>query len=279
MWVVRLLFALVIGAGLLAYLFEPVEKREVKEWARSRGVSLTRETRAVARRYLVRLKRFRRLGLCAGAAPILLLADDTTWPGWLPLAAAGYLVGIVVAELSFLRGSRAQPRSALLVPRELRSYLPKRMVAALWILGSISVSLVPLYLVVPLAANADTWAEPNAGVFVLSGVGALALAACTEAIARWLVRRPQPVLSDDLLSLDDAIRASSVHGIVGSGIALVLVIQSYQWAAIANTDWPVLHAFAIASALGCLCGAVVGCLYYGYRAGRVHRRAGMVPGA
>jgi hypothetical protein len=106
----------------------------------------------------------------------------------------------------------------------------------------------------------------------LSGV-IMVFAAALERLEWWIVRRPQPFVSEPLLVANDAIRARSIHAVAGGGIAFLLFafgLAAYGLLAtssldlLRNTFW-VPGAFAlVAYAAG---------RHYGERAWRVRRRA------
>jgi hypothetical protein len=134
-------------------------------------------------------------------------------------------------------------------------------------------ALVPVYLVAPRTGSGSL--VPSEPLYLVTGLSGVAIAAAVEAVVRWAVRRPQLVISEDLLAADDAIRASSAHALAGAGIGLVLLTQASLWIAMSVTDVPVLHSGSSYMALACLLGVVVSCSYYGHRAWRVPRQDGI----
>jgi hypothetical protein len=283
-----------IGLGLLAvwvvrWATRGADGDELDDWSRAHGLAVTPTSRPVVLRYLSRVKRLRRLGALAGLVTpagfgtlmsVYIFANLGIWingyselwtfgPFWI---LAGYVGGIVVAELSFARRVGDGERRASLVPRELPSYLPGGMVVALRSVALAGTALLPVYVMAPRTEFGSL--IPGKALFAVTALGGLAAAGAVEATVRWIVRRPQPVTAPDLVAADDAIRASSAHALAGAGIGLVLLIQAAQWAALSSTDVPLLRAASPAMVLACLAGVVASCLFYGHRAWRVERPDG-----
>ena len=279
-----------VAVVALRWALRGADDAEADEWSNAHGLTLTSGNRRVVVRYLSRVKRLRRVGGLTGmVVPVLMggllgligvqtwsEADDQLWtfgPFWV---LTGYTVGIVVAELSFARRSgsgEGAGRAASLVPRELPAYLPQGMVVALRSLALVCLVLVPVYLAAPRTGGGSL--VPSGPLYLLTGLSGLVVAGSVEAVVRWVVRRPQPVTSDDLLAADDAIRASSAHALAGAGIGLVLLTQAALWAAMSATDVAGLRSVSSYLALACLLGVIVSCFYYGNRAWRVRSRDGI----
>jgi hypothetical protein len=167
-------FVTLIGLGVLCvwavrWATRRADGGEVDDWSQAHGLALTPGNRPAVLRYLSRVKRFRRIGALAGLATPAGIAALTSaylsvalgvwvdgygelWrfgPFWV---LAGYVLGILGAELSLSRRAGDGGRAASLVPRELPSYLPRGMVLALRALALAGAALVPVYLAAPRGA-------------------------------------------------------------------------------------------------------------------------------
>jgi hypothetical protein len=191
-------------------------------------------------------------------------------PGELGLVFVGYLLGAVCAEISVSRPLHPSRRSAALLPRELTDYLPRGLVwtqrglAAVCVLGAIAMRLVPYG---PSAAT------PGLGSMLGFAALVVAFAAALERLELWIVRRPQPFVSEPLLAADDAIRAQSVHSLAGAGVALLLFGCSLVAFVLASSDLVLLRRTMWAPGIVALLFALVACQHYGDRAWRVRRAA------
>jgi hypothetical protein len=56
----------------------------------------------------------------------------------------------------------------------------------------------------------------------------VACAIAIEATLRAIVARPQPATSEDLVAADDAVRTSSIHGLAGASVALLLLCAGWE---------------------------------------------------
>jgi hypothetical protein len=192
------------------------DERFAEHWMRDRGLDPDGEARPVVARYLRSARIARAWGGVAGAlAPSVIDlvvhgrvavlgfgTDGDSAPLAFGAIFAGYLAGVLAAELAFTRPASGR---ASLVPRELFQYLPRWTV------------LAQRGLTGAAAVGAMAVGAPGFAVAVL--VCGVAL----EGIERRLVRRPQPFTGDELLAADDAIRAQSVQAVAGAGLALLLL--------------------------------------------------------
>jgi hypothetical protein len=227
--------------------FRPPGDGFIQKWGATYGLEVTAANREFVFAYLRRSRRIRTVGALAG------LLTSVTWTmvtensisffsNGLLLAAAGYLVGAVLAEL-LLQGPQAKgPRMAALVPRALGDYLPDFAIVAQRALPVLSVSLIPLY--------AGLKGRPHVPVRIsLVGFAVIATAIVlggllVEAAERMVVRRAQPLLPPELLAADDAVRSASVHALAGGGIALMLLVVGYQLSSVGSvTDISALGWF------------------------------------
>ncbi|MGY6502731.1 MAG: hypothetical protein ACXIVQ_17780 [Acidimicrobiales bacterium] len=198
-------------------------------WARERELTLDDENRAMVVSYLQTSRSLRVLGVLAGPMVALVVAlavgEASLVPSymWLPAAVAGYMVGIVVAEVLL---PRPKSQRAAVRPRRLPDYLSP------WALRSQRRAAVGAGALAAIAVAVPTrepaWVSISGRVAIF--VGVLVVVASAEGIQRWLIRRPQPVVSAALLEADDAIRRQSVHSIAGAGIGM-------QWLLVGAASW------------------------------------------
>jgi hypothetical protein len=226
-----------------------VDEDYVTRWANSANVSLTSESRPVVWRYLAWSRRCRTAGGLVGfLAPVFTSAvigkPDDPGPWAVALMVVGYLLGALVAELVVNRPAPGKG-TALLVPRRLGDYLPAYALVLQRGLAILAVLMVPVYALLEPHARVSTPSVAGAAAFGVAGVG---IAAVIEGLQRRIVARPQPVTRAADLTLDDAMRASSLHVLAGAGIALLIYIASLMVAiSIATvTPEPVSAAVGIA---------------------------------
>lgn len=237
---------------------------EPEHWARNMGIELTSRSEALVRSYLTRTRRWRlggaAIGFIAPHAYIGLMASQA--PGLtLPApfdsdlfdAVLGYLVGAVLAELNVARPTPAVPAAAL-APRHLDAYLSTTVSTALRVAAGVALVLVGLSRMLPTAR--DIGGDLPAAWLLVALVLVVLLA--VEGLQRYIVGRPQPVVGQDVVEADDAIRSASVHALAGAGLALELVVTSVLLAVIGMASdidvlrWtlPWLAAACFALALG-----------------------------
>src|SRR4051794_29105548 len=186
----------------------------INHWGRAHGVELTPESRPMVRRYLRRARLLRTWGAVAGALVPSLAdlvfngrvqvlgfgTDGQSAPLGFGSIFVGYLLGALGAELSFARPVASGRRTAGLMPRELATYLPRRLVVAQRVLAAVAALGVLALALVPYPHEVD---NPSAPALALSAVAVVLLAAGLEAVERWLVRRPQPFTEPALVAADD----------------------------------------------------------------------------
>lgn len=228
-----------------------------ERWAPEVGLQLTPRSEGLIRSYINRTRVFRIAGGLIGFASPLIYSGYRQEPMPEPLnsyllALAGYLVGALLAELTFKR-PRPQRATATLAPRELPQYLPRGLSQALRAGAVLALALVGVYLLVPAR-------EPRVEVARLAGWVLLPVlvAMGVEMLQRYIVRRPQPLAETDLVAADDAIRSASVHALAGAGIGLQLLLLGDILHSIGfSTDVQVLRWTLPWMALICV-GAAVG---------------------
>jgi hypothetical protein len=204
---------------------------QVLAWAEVYGLELTAANRPVVERYLRRTKRLRTIGALGGlvfsigfTAATQGRAANSLGGNGLLLAAAGYVLGALVAEALLSQPERRLARAASLEPRTLSQYLPGYAIWAQRVLPVLAVVLVPVYAALEGQASSRL---PGLPQFVAVAAGLVAAGLALEGIERMIVRRAQPVVAPDLLLADEAIRASSIHAMAGAGNALLLLGLAY----------------------------------------------------
>lgn len=207
----------------------PASESDVDRWVDRHGLDVGVEGRAFARVYLSWVRPWRTAGLLLGLLPfskwILYDTMDQAepWPAlWLGLAAAGYLGGCVIGEITFRAVSSGASGEAELKPREPSTYLPGSMTVLPWGVAVLALLLLPAYLLVSDPARVG---GRLAGVIWCSGLIIFTAASVRVAMGR-IIDRPRPVASSDLLRVDHAARSSSLRTIVLSGVALQLFLVS-----------------------------------------------------
>jgi hypothetical protein len=266
-----LVLAIVLAVVIPLELFRAYRVRGefVERWARDRGVELTEETRPVVAAYLRRVRVMRTWGGVAGAVVPTVLAwaidgrfvvlgfgaDGDSAPLGFGAIFVGYLVGVLAAEVTLARPAGAR-RAASLARRRLEDYLPRRTIvaqralAAAAALGVLAVGVVPYR---------DSVSTPGPLGLAAFAVCALALGAGAEAVERWLVRRPQPFNSAELVAADDAIRAQSIQAFAGATLALLLLLCCGVALVLQASDVDVLQAVMIPVAVVLLVGSIAAC--------------------
>ena len=271
---VALLIPVVVVAVVLARAYGEVDDEFLAEWSAAHGLTLTPRNRPMVRWYLRNARVLRTWGALAGifVPPLVVFTfglrarvpQDWTW------VFVGYLVGALYAELSLVRPVDPARRSASLVPRELESYLPRKLLRAQRALGVSAVVGAFLVAFLPYDFN-DTGGWPNRTFVLVIGVATAAFAVALERLQRWLVRRPQPFSDPELLVADDAIRAQSAHSLAGSGLAVLLLLNGGICWALAVSDVQILRWTMWIPGVFSFFAALYACLYYGHRAWRVRR--------
>jgi hypothetical protein len=148
---------------------------------------------------------------------------------WLTPTFGGYLLGAAAAEAWAFRPEPGARRAASLSPRRVTDYVPRYAVVTLRVTTIAIVLLAAAWRFIPLDSVPRRTAvlhRPDLA-FVLSWTAAaLVIWVLVEGTARRIVRRPQPITSQELVAADDAIRSTAMHGLIGAGLALVLGILS-----------------------------------------------------
>lgn len=244
------------------------------EWAESRGLELTSENRPMVAWYLRNARSLRTLGALGGVVlPPLIAAALGLRIGGLPASwvwvFAGYLVGSLYAEARLVRPPTAS-RTASLATRRLDDYLPARRLRLQRGLGVAGVVLAGLAVAAP--GPGDPFAfQPAVAPAVAAALAAAPLAVLLEMLQRWVVRRPQPLNRSSLVAADDAIRSQSVHSVLGSGLAMQLLLVTPAMWVLATSDVQLLRWTMWLPAMLSWIAAVYACLWFGHRAWAVRR--------
>jgi len=216
------LLGLAVAAGL-----RPARRPEIDEFAIATGLRTTATSRAFIGYYLETGRRLRTLLVLAALfLPALVgealgvrrdgLTVATQW------VLGACLVGTLWAELALTRQS-GRRRAASLEPRRLGTYLGRPLLWGPAVAGAAGAAVwtgVPL-VVAELGPNPwDLSVAVDAALGVLTGLAVLAL---TPAAQIWILQRPQPLTSDDLLAADHAVRAASVRMIAAVATAMGLL--------------------------------------------------------
>jgi hypothetical protein len=211
----------------------------VEPWAKERQLEVDSTNRAMVAWYLRTSRTLRLLGVLAGfvLAPLVALAlgDESLGGGYTWMAAiGGYLGGVAYAEVALRRpsGTHASVRR-----RELSDYLSPWARRGQRRTAVVAAGFAGLAVVVPM--REPQLVSLGGRVAVLLAVPAVLLG--IEALQRWLVRRPQPVVSRSLLEADDAIRRQSVHSIAGAGMGLLWLLAGTAMWTLAASDVQVLR--------------------------------------
>jgi hypothetical protein len=218
MWVYRILLTLwgALPIALACWALRPVSQREMATFAVRYGIDVTAETLPVMRREI----RSSRVGRLAGAAiglsihPVLYvigleIPNDSAYYGVI-----GYLLGAFLVAL-LPRNVGIGVRRASLAPRRLQDYLPAgALVAPAFAVGLSALSVV-VYHVEPGRVPFGS----SDGTTVALGISVVAALATLTAI-RFVVSRAQPVATQELVAVDDAMRTHAVHIFGGAGTAI-----------------------------------------------------------
>lgn len=232
---VALAIALVVAAVLVTPRPKPTP---AMTWATANGIHLTETTGPPIELYLRNSAALRRVGAVGGIViPPAVTAGtglDLPVPGFIWIL-VGYLAGVVVAEVTLARVPADGRRSASLEVRRARDYLPRPLLVAQVLLPVVAVGLSVLVATVHTGAidpMGVTAAMAGAGA-VVAGPLAFAIVVSASLGERYLVRRPQPMVASDLVSLDDAMRSASVRRVAATTVAINALLLTTQFSAIA----------------------------------------------
>ena len=154
-WLAVFLAFVALLAGVAIRGLRPASQSDVDRWIDRHAIDIGAEARAFARVYLSWVRPWRTAGLLLGLLPFSKwIVYDTMdqaepWPAfWLALAAAGYLSGCVIGEITIRAVSPGASGEAELKPREPRTFLPSSITVVPWGVAALALLLVPAFLLV-----------------------------------------------------------------------------------------------------------------------------------
>jgi hypothetical protein len=188
--------------------------------------------------YLTRTKRARRLGLVVGLVGFSIIGSRGGGPLALGVSfvLVGYLLGVLLGELTSPSRSRGNLRLASLQPREVTSLLPTWARWAPWV-TLLPAAFAPLLLLGshPQGATAyqtppgscSAWAQwPSAQVLWAVACAALVGLTVSQLTVRRLIHLRYPAEDEDLARVDLLLRGVSARAVVGGATSLGLALIS-----------------------------------------------------
>ena len=168
------------------------------------------------------------------------------------------VVGAAITELVVTRPAASSTRRvAVLVPREPATYLSRPM--RWWpTVGAVAtVATLSLLKMRDISHAADGEHVSSGGTIVASLV-VLAIPLASSLLSRWIVRRPQPFVSEDLVKADDALREATIRRIFGLGGAIIgLNLALWLFLSSVVADSATLGTILGVGALGSMVAAIV----------------------
>lgn len=221
-----------LGAAVVVLLRSPAPERAAEVLAARAGVQGTAVQ--TVHRAVLRSRTWSGAGLGIG-----LLAGATPLPGTaLAGAVGGFLLGSAAAAAVPQPVPPGSRRVASLTPRRVEDYVGTRVLGAMRLTALACAGIAAAATALPSRPAFRT----GDATWVLVGGGALVVALLVELAARRVVGRPQLAATPDDVRADDAIRSFSVHALVGSGLALVLLLlATAAWNAGVASDVQVLR--------------------------------------
>lgn len=196
------------------------------EWVRAHRLAETPETLALASSYLQRRRTLR--NRCVLVAIVVPLAIELAVRGsftisLLPIMGA-YAVGTLWAELTLTR-PRGEVTRASLTTRQVSRYLSPtwlwiQRIAAVVAFASLA---APTQMTQRAPGDVQLPSDSSSWLWAAAAVGITVVAEIAE---WWIVRRPQPAATPELIAADDAIRSTSVHAIAGVVVAVLVIWAS-----------------------------------------------------
>ncbi len=199
------------------------------------GVPPTLQAMRLMGRYLQRTDRYRQswtwIGIGASIAFSFIWrpASGSTWgiviypptSNVILMALGFWFVGLVRSEMYNLRPRLSGTRRASLEVREVRRYLPTRMVVLPRLSVAVALGLVAAVLLLP-------YQSPDPAVVVGLGVTAAVVLLVTEACQRGIAHRSRPVLSPDLRAADEAIRSIASWSVAYGSAGLITMLAAFE---------------------------------------------------
>ena len=277
-----------LGSAIcLAALIESGPKPTAADaWADAHGLTVTEGNADFVVAYVFEGHRLRLVcgfgGLIAAMSLSAGTGIDLRATGWVWLL-TGYLGGVVWSEGWLTRLPADTTRMASLTPRKLVHYLARGMITAQVVVVLGALGLAGYTLVHGAHTSIDGGFDPEFGNAsaqalrhgtVVLGAVAAALVVCVGLLQRSIVRKAQPMTVPDLLAADDAVRASAVHLLSGTVIAIVLLLIATQLRMLAAIGMMPDAVAGLGTLLGFV-GALVSWRYFGNLAWVVRRRGGL----
>jgi hypothetical protein len=274
---------LISSSICFAALFEPGSKPSAADaWSKAHGLTVTERNADFIVAYVFEGHRLRLVcgigGLVAAMALSAGSGIDLKATGWVWLL-SGYLVGVIWSEAWLTRLPTGTQRSASLSPRRLGDYLARGLLVMQALTAGTAISLAGF----ARSRGSDlqleggfpdsfSGASPQSlqHACVLFGIVAAVLMSIVTVLQQHIVRKAQPMADPDLLLADDAVRASAVHLLSGTAIAIVLLLIANQLRLLAAIGG-VTDALAAISGALCFLGALVFWRHFGHRAWVVRR--------
>ena len=274
---------LVVATVCLAVLIDTGPKPSAAtSWAAAHGLTVTEHNSDFVVAYVFQGHRLRLVcGIGGFIVAVALSAGtgiDLKASGWVWLL-SGYLIGVVWSESWLTRLPAGTQRVASLTPRKVSDYLVGRMLIAqvVVVLGALAMvgfavaqGTDPQLVGGFSSSFGATSGRSLQHTAIVMGLAAALLSLGVGLLQQHIVGKAQPMADPDLLASDDAVRASAVHLLSGTIIAIVLLLISTQLQMLAA-----IGAFADGvaglGALICLVGALLAWRFYGHRAWAVKR--------
>jgi len=132
-----------------------------------------------------------------------------------------WFLGLVRSEMYNLRPRFKGTRRASLEVREVRRYLPTRMLVLPRLSAVVALGLVAAALLLP---------DPSPDQAVIVGLGLTAVIALvvTEGCRRGIAHRARPVVTPDLRAADEAIRSMASWSIAYGSAGLIAMLASFE---------------------------------------------------
>ena len=226
-FVMPLLAALVVAAAT-----EDVGSERAGAWLAEREITDSPEARRYVRRWVMLTRTCRALGffsvslvgtvavwsvnssgLAADSAVRERLLDIVQGSGW-AAGVVGYAVGALVAEAVRPRLEPAGARTADLRPRVPAAYMQPMARWGPRALATVGLGVAALSWI----SGHDIDLGPSSAQVAMTSAGVLG---ATEAVRWAIVRHRQRANDPESLALDDAARATTIHAISGSAIAII----------------------------------------------------------
>lgn len=201
--------------AIMAIIGGRVSRSRVERFASRQALPITIDNGNLVIRYLATTRRWRAGGLIT--ATVIFTVWSAHHGGFSVNTVelfGGWFIGAVIAEWRVAVAATGPRRSAQLVPRRTRDYLrpPARVLPTLAFVICAAVAAADVG--GALAGRNAVWRHLVPWVLVTAAGLAL-----VNVVQHHVLRRPQPVLSRDVLAADAAIRARSLQVLAGSAVA------------------------------------------------------------